>query len=328
MRKHLITYLLILSYSLTGKSFAQSFEDSISEADSQKHIDFLASDKLKGRVNFSPEQLEAAKYISDEFSSYGLKAYPYKDFYQPFVILSGKLMSVSPEGNILGDSVLYNMVGILPGKTRPEEVIIFSAHYDHVNRDVFGNRGGIFNGANDNASGVTGVLMLARYFSLRNDNERTIIFCLFAGEELGMYGSKVFTNFIEPPNIKAVINIEKNGKHNRHGKNSFFVTGSEKSDLRKILKRNLSGENVKVEGDGLDHRDLFYRSDNYPFNLKGIVAHSIMCSDDNDPCYHKPCDDPDEIDTANMTRIIRAIAKGSVSLISGADTPKWKKKSK
>ena len=67
---------------------------------------------------------------------------------------------------------------------------------------------------------------------------------------------------------------------------------------------------------------LFQRSDNYPFFLKGIPAHSIMCSDDTDPCYHKPCDDASRIDFENMARIINAIAKSCQTLISGEDTPK------
>ena len=67
--------------------------------------------------------------------------------------------------------------------------------------------------------------------------------------------------------------------------------------------------------------NLFERSDNFPFALKGIPAHTIMCSDDSDPCYHKTCDDFKTIDIKNMTTIIRAIAQGSQSIIDVRDTP-------
>ena len=93
----------------------------------------------------------------------------------------------------------YNIVGMLPGKSKPGELILFSAHYDH--EGVF-DRGkkkdSILNGANDNASGTTALLMLAKYFAQKNDNERTILFCAFAGEELGLLGSKDFVNHVDP----------------------------------------------------------------------------------------------------------------------------------
>jgi Zn-dependent M28 family amino/carboxypeptidase len=218
-------------------------------------------------------------------------------------------------------SELYNIVGMIPGHSLPEEVIIFSAHYDHVDHGIFGEVEGIYNGANDDASGTTAVLALAKYFALRNNNERTLVFCLFAGEELGLYGSKSFINMVKPDHIKAVINIEMIGMTNATGKNAFFVTGSYLSDLAKILRRNLKGEKIKVIDQGSDPKLLFQRSDNYPFAAEGIPAHSIMCSDDNEPCYHKTCDDVKRIDIENMTRIIQAIAKSCRSLINGKDTP-------
>ena len=220
------------------------------------------------------------------------------------------------------NNVAYNVIGVLPGNSKPDEAIIFSAHYDHLNMDLSGSGNKVFNGANDNASGTTAVLELAKYFSMRGDNARTIIFCLFAGEELGLLGSQQFVMDINPRKIKAVINIEMIGITNRAGKNAFFITGAQFSNLKKILTKNLKENKVKVTNEGIDLKMLFQRSDNYPFFLKGIPAHSIMCSDDTDPCYHKPCDDASRIDFENMARIIKAIAKSCQTLISGEDTPK------
>jgi Zn-dependent M28 family amino/carboxypeptidase len=210
---------------------------------------------------------------------------------------------------------------MLPGKSKPNEVIVFSAHYDHISEDMYNNYGRVFNGANDNASGTTAVLALADYFSMRNDNERTILFCLFAGEELGLLGSRAFVSTIKPESIKAVINIEMIGMTNAVGKNAFMVTGPDRSTLFDILKKNVRGIDINVKPLRRDDRNLFERSDNYPFYLKNIPAHTIMCSDDNDNCYHQACDDADRIDTKNMTSIIRAIAKSAVTLINGNDTP-------
>ena len=306
-----------------ASSYTKSVNDTISEEDAKRHIYYLASDKLRGRVNFTNEQLAAAIYISKEFNSYGLQPLPpFKCFYQPFLSVSGYSLPAFSACDTLSDSVLYNIVGLIPGKSNPDEIIIFSAHYDHVEKGLMGQTGEIYNGANDDASGTTAVLMLAQYFAMRHDNERTIMFCLFAGEELGLLGSHAFVNRISADKVKAVINIEMIGKKNWAGKNSFVVTGSEYSDLKVILKKNLQTENVKVRSDRLDQTYLFMRSDNYSFAKKGIPAHSIMCSDDSEPCYHKPCDDAERIDIENMTTIIKAIAKGCSTLISGKDTPR------
>ena len=114
------------------------------------------------------------------------------------------------------------------------------------------------------------------------------------------------------------------GMTNRTGKSAFFLTGTSYSNLYDILRKNLRGSSVDIRTDGFDTKNLFQRSDNFPFFQKQIVAHSIMCSDDDDPCYHETCDDADRIDFRNMTEIIRAIAKSCRTLISGEDTPKLK----
>jgi Zn-dependent M28 family amino/carboxypeptidase len=317
------TILAFFLCMLSVTSFSQSVTDTINEEDTKRHVNYLASDKLRGRVNFTKEQLEAAEYISKEFTLYGLKPYPgYSNYYQPFYFASGNKQFIYRDSYTTDDTALYNIVGVIPGKSKPDEMIIFSAHYDHVNWGLSGDTGGIFNGANDNASGTAAVLMLANYFSMRNDNERTLVFCLFAAEELGLFGSIAFAKTAEPEKIKAVINIEMIGRTNRTGKNGFIVTGSQYSDLADILKNNLKGEKVKVRNEGTDVTGLYSRSDNYSFAKKGIPAHSIMCSDDKEDCYHKPCDDAKWIDTKNMTRVIQAIAKGCTTLISGGDTPR------
>jgi Zn-dependent M28 family amino/carboxypeptidase len=210
-----------------------------------------------------------------------------------------------------------NVIGVLPGKSLPEEAIIFSAHFDHVRPS--GNR--IFNGANDNASGTTALLMLASYYRQLNNNERTLIFCAFSGEELGLLGSGVFVNFIHPPAIKAVVNLEMLGRTNVVSKKEFFLTGNNESNLFKIFEKNLVATPYKIAPDKKKEKNLFMRSDNYPFYLKGIPAHTIMCSDDDDDCYHQPCDDLELIDISNMVDVIKGIITACTTLVNGVDTP-------
>lgn len=394
---------------------AQDFVDSIRKSEAYEILNFLSSDDLEGRGNFTAGLTVAANFIANKFAEYGLQPLGGNfNFYQPFnakdsksiyrdkVKWNGKYLDrsqfiyISPEimpqprtlsdfrviecdgmfndsillahwtdttntliwwkrsssdkkeipfenihtpgfpplknilfvssatlprsvvirvNEVYRENVLFNMIGVLPGKTKPNEIVIFSAHYDHI-----GSTGGIHNGANDDASGTAAVLMLAKYFALRNDNDRTIFFCAFAGEELGLLGSSFFASIVEPEYIKSVINIEMIGKTNVAGKNSFFITGARYSSLGQILKTNLKNNAVQVHSDP-EKNNLFQRSDNFPFAEKGIPAHTIMCSDDKDPCYHQTCDDVKSIDIENMVRIIRAIALGVQSIVSGKDTP-------
>jgi hypothetical protein len=214
----------------------------------------------------------------------------------------------------------YNVVGVLPGKSKPNEVIIFSAHYDHKGINLYEKKDTIMNGANDDASGVTATLMLADYFSRQGNNERTIIFCTFAGEEPGLVGSGQMVDIFDTKKIVAVVNIEMIGIP-QYGLNAVFITGTQYSSLPSILKKNLKDVNIKTKPEPDLKKRLFQRSDNFPFALKEIPAHTIMCSDDSDPCYHRPCDEVRRIDIANMTRIIRGIAVAAESLISGKETP-------
>jgi Zn-dependent M28 family amino/carboxypeptidase len=303
-------------------AFSQT-DEGISETEVQRILGFLSSDSLKGRGNYSPELYTAAEFIADEFGKDSLSALFDSSYFQPFTskFLSRKLRDSVAAGTYDPKKILLNVVGVLEGKSRPNEIVVFSAHYDHIGGSAGKKRDAIFNGANDNASGTTAVLSLAHYFAKRKDNERTIIFCAFAGEELGLLGSNAFVHRINPESFVAVINIEMVGSTNAAGLNAFLLTGAEQSDLKHILQKNLEGSSITVLDDRNPERQLFQRSDNYPFALKGIAAHTIMSSDDGDDCYHRTCDEMARIDTKNMTKLIRSIAVATASIISGEDTP-------
>jgi hypothetical protein len=245
-------------------SFCQA--DTISKDEVKRIISFLASDRMKGRGNFTPELQRAADFISDEFRKDSLQFFPGLDsYFLPFSTeqLSNEQIQKDSTGHYNHELVLQNIIGVLPGKTKPEEVIIFSAHYDHMG--VISGEG-IYNGANDDASGTTAVVELAHYYSMRNDNERTLIFCTFAGEELGLYGSIAFAPYIKPEKVVADINIEMIGRQLKN--NSFFITGTWLSDFEGIMKKNLEGQKIKIIKDPDLSKRLFWRSDNYSFAKK------------------------------------------------------------
>lgn len=215
----------------------------------------------------------------------------------------------------------YNVVGMLPGKSKPNEVVIFSAHYDHMGINTKNPKDLIMNGANDDASGTTAVIALADYFAKLDNNERTILFCAFAGEELGLVGSYDFINYLIPESVVAMINIEMIAIP-QFGKNKIMITGERNSDLPEILKSGMSKSNFSFRRDNDERKALFTRSDNYPFAIQQVPAHTIMGSDDDDPCYHKPCDEVKRIDANYMTRVIKAIATSVSDILNGKLTPK------
>ena len=171
---------------------------------------------------------------------------------------------------------LTNLAGIIPGKTRPEEYVIFSAHYDHLGIGLPDARGdSIYNGANDDASGVTAVITLANYFSKLNNNQRTLVFVAFTAEEIGEFGSAYFSDKMDPAKVVAMVNIEMIGTESKWGKNSAYITGYDKTDMGAILQKNLLNSPFRFYPDPYPQQMLFLRSDNASLAKKGVPAHTI-----------------------------------------------------
>jgi hypothetical protein len=219
---------------------------------------------------------------------------------------------------------LKNVVGVLPGKSKKDEYVVFSGHYDHLgigkaNKD----QDSTFNGANDDAAGTAAVIILGKYFSrLKEKNERTIIFVAFTGEEIGGFGSRYFSQQLSADKVMAMFNIEMIGTESKWGANSAYITGFEKSDMGKILQANLADSKFKFEPDPYPEQNLFYRSDNATLAALGVPAHTISTSKmDTEKFYHTVDDEIGTLDMSNMTQIIKAIAISSKSIVSGKDTP-------
>lgn len=218
---------------------------------------------------------------------------------------------------------LANVIGILPGKSKKEEFVVFSGHYDHIGIGKPTAEGdSIYNGANDDAAGTTAVMMLANYFAKQKNNERTLIFVAFTAEEIGGFGSQYFSKQINADKTVAMFNIEMIGTESQWGKNSAYITGYEKSDFGKILQGNLAGSQFKFEPDPYPKQNLFYRSDNATLAALGVPAHTISTSKmDTEKFYHTADDEIETLDMANMTEIIKAIAISSKGIVSGKETP-------
>ena len=233
--------------------------------------------------------------------------------------------------NEITEQKLKNVVGILPGKSKKEEYVIFSGHYDHLGIGKPNNeQDSIFNGANDDAAGTTAMIVLSKYFShLKGKNERTIIFVAFTAEEVGGFGSSYFSKQLNADKIVAMFNIEMIGTESKWGTSSAYITGFEKSNMGKILQDNLADSKFKFEPDPYPQQNLFYRSDNATLAALGVPAHTISTSKmDSEKFYHTLNDEIETLDMINMTEIIKAIALSSKSIVSGKDTPSRVEKQK
>jgi len=229
--------------------------------------------------------------------------------------------------NELTEQKLKNVVGVIPGKSKKDEFVVFAGHYDHLGiGKPDANGDSVYNGANDDAAGTTAVMMLAKYFSQVKNNERTLIFVAFTAEEIGGYGSRYFSKQMNPDKVMAMFNIEMIGTDSKWGANSAYITGYEKSDMGKILQANLVGSKFHFEPDPYPKQNLFYRSDNATLAALGVPAHTISTSKmeqppNNEPNYHKQSDEIGTLDMNNMAEIIKAIAISSKTIVSGKDTP-------
>ena len=297
--------------------FVCSFLNSqtINEVSVKKYLYTLANDSMQGRKAGSPGIEKAAKYIEQQFSKIGLKPFNGSSFRQTF-------KHINKRSEKKEELTLFNVIGLLEGTTLKEEFVVISAHYDHLGRKNIGEGDLIFNGANDNASGVSAMIMLADYFKKTKINKRSILFIAFTAEEMGLVGSNHFGKTISAEAIIAGVNIEMIGKESPFGPKTAWLTGFNRSDFGKIIQKNLSFSEYKLYPDPYINYRLFFRSDNASLARLGVPAHTFSTSPmDKDLDYHKVSDEAETLDVKTITETIKAIATGIRSIISGDDTP-------
>ena len=307
--------LCFICFVSTEQGFTQLANEIINEMEVHRIEQTLAADAMEGREIFSAGIEKAAQFIADEFRAAGLQPVD-SNYFQVFEAPHNKK-------DMGAAQMLKNVVGILPGRSRPGEIVIFSAHYDHLGiKKATAQGDSIFNGANDDAAGTTAVIMLAKHFAATQNNERTLVFAAFTAEESGGWGSQHFSKQLDPDSIVAMFNIEMIGTESKWGTNSAFITGFEKSDMGAIMQNNLSGSGFEFYPDPYPDLRLFYRSDNATLARLGVPAHTISTSKmDKEKFYHTADDEIETLDMKNMTRIIQAIALSSQTIVAGTDTP-------
>jgi len=287
-------FLVVLFSCSPG--IAQKIEDK----NIQKHIRFLADDALQGRQTGSEGERLAMEYIQGEFKK--LKLSPLGDgnsFAQEFPFKGGT-HGTGAEGTA------HNVVAFLDNKA--DKTIIIGAHFDHLGLGENGSsldanpQGKIHNGADDNASGVAGVLELARYFKNNKVKENSnFLFICFSGEELGLFGSKYFTEkpTLELSNVNYMINMDMIGRLNPVTK-SISVSGSGTSPVWETLLKNTNTTlTIKTDSAGVGP------SDHTSFYLKNIPVLHFFTGSHSD--YHKPSDDWDKINYAGEKEVLELV---------------------
>ncbi|HMI04535.1 MAG TPA: M20/M25/M40 family metallo-hydrolase [Pedobacter sp.] len=304
--KKTIYFLFVLF--LAQQAAAQDINKIITREYVDRLIKTLSSDEMEGRATFSPGIDKAASFIEQEFKAIGL---------QPLDGQTGFRQSFEKDGK-----PLFNVAGMIPGKSKAKEIVVFSGHYDHLGIIKGDGQDTIANGADDDASGTTAMIALAKYYKELNNNERTLIFVAFTAEEIGGFGAKYFSEKLNPDDVSAMFNIEMIGKESKFGKNTAFITGYERSDFGKILQKNLEGGEFTFHPDPYPKQKLFYRSDNATLAALGVPAHTISTDQiDTDKLYHTVKDEYSSLDTENILATIKGIAQSAISIIKGTDTP-------
>lgn len=270
----------------------------IVEADLSGHLNVLASDTLEGRGAGSPGGKAAGTYIAEQLQNMGVTpAGEDGTYFQSF----GK--------------EYRNLLAIVPGSDEKfkEEIIVVCGHYDHVgfgrNKNSLGSVGKIHNGADDNGSGVSGMLeILQSVMSTRSEFKRTLLFVFWDAEELGLLGSKhwVETPTIPLERIRLVINIDMIG---RLRDQSVEMYGTRTAiGLRQMICQHNVGNQLLID----ENWDIIRNSDHYPFakkNIPFLLFHTRKHDD-----YHRPSDDIDKINLAGMQTISRLVFRTVHSL--------------
>jgi Zn-dependent M28 family amino/carboxypeptidase len=166
-----------------------------------------------------------------------------------------------------------NVVGKLEGTDKKDEYVVYSAHYDHLGRDSTKKGDQIYNGANDNASGVAGILEIARAFTkLPEHPRRSILFVMVTAEEKGLLGAKYYANNPLYPLAKTAANINVDEMNQWGRTKDFSVVGLGNSDLDDVVTSVLTADGRTVRGDAEPEKGFYYRSDHFEFAKKGVPA--------------------------------------------------------
>lgn len=278
------------------KATDKIFSYKVEETSVSQTLKALSADDMQGRESGTEGINKAANYLADVLKKYNVKPY-FKNYHDTLSNFKG---------------TTFNVVGIIEGNdpVLKREFVILGAHYDHIGISKEGIDGDfINNGANDDASGVTAVAELAKYFGLNKTNKRSIIIAFFAAEETGLLGSYHLSAKMKKLNVNlyTMLNFEMIGVP-MEAEYSAYITGFSKSNMASKINEYAGKKLVGYLQMEFQYQ-LFMRSDNFPFFKEFNVPCQTVSTFDfkNFEYYHHVKDEFEQMDIPHMTRFIQDI---------------------
>lgn len=285
----------------------------INETTAVEIVNTLADDSFEGREAGLRGGEMAAEYIVSQLSKWGVKPLDASGYYQEFTAAKNYnnwiTESDMPLDNLIASGcekrIMKNILACIPGKG--EGYVVVGAHYDHLGMDTTLVGDKIYNGADDNASGVVAVLQLAKAMKKsKKKPERTIIFAFWDGEEQGMLGSRFFvkrTSFLS--DIAAYMNFDMVGRGAEGNTcNLSYIYSAGNPLFGEWLQADVVNYNLKLIPVYNASNNLLGSSDISPFTRKGVPI--VWYHTEGHPDYHRPSDTADKINYANLLEITRA----------------------
>jgi hypothetical protein len=291
----------------------------------------LAADSMEGRRTGTPGSARAARFLAERMRSYGLEPAGDSGYFQrvPYEVVMG------PEGEMLrlpgakgADSATverihdYNLIGLVRGSDPAlrDEAVVLGAHFDHVGigKPVAGDS--VYNGADDDASGVAVVLAAARELA-RTPPRRSVVFLLTSGEEFGVLGTQWYLDRPAVPLSRTIadLQVEMVGRPDSlaGGPGKLWLTGYERS----TMGESFTTAGLPIVADPRPDFRFFERSDNIVFALRGIPAHTLS-SFGLHADYHQPSDQVDRIDFAHLEQVADVVVRAT-RILGDGPAPAW-----
>ena len=295
----------------------------------------LAADSMGGRAIGSVGSLMAAGLIAEEFDDAGVAPAGTTGYIQEIAVArvtlpdGGSRVLTVEAAETFPDSAKQfmsdrNVIGIVRGSdpSVAREVIVVGAHFDHVGVGSPVDGDSIYNGADDDASGVVAVLEAARDLASGTPPRRTVVFALFTGEEVGGLGSRWYLDHPAVPLEQTVaqLQVEMIGRPDdlAGGPGNLWATGYQRSTVGAIL----SDFGVPIVADPYPDENFFFRSDNVRFAYEGIPAHTLS-SFNLHLDYHSPFDDVERVDFDHVVAAIETIIMAVRALADAPSAPAW-----
>jgi len=307
--KKIVLFASVLSFIACGSSKnaidenidqAVKYASTITAKELGAHLFTYASDDFEGRNTGEPGQKKAVEYLKDFYIAQGIKSpMGNNDYFQE--VPEEWLANNSRRGKLKASE---NVLAFIEGSEKPEEIIVISAHLDHVGV----NNGEIYNGADDDGSGTVALLEIAEAFKMAADAgkgpKRSILFLHVTGEEKGLLGSKYYTQNPTFPLANTVcnLNIDMIGRidaKHKEDPNYVYLIGSDKlSTELHTLSENINKKYMNINldykyNDENDPNRFYYRSDHYNFAKNNVPI--IFYFNGTHVDYHQPTDTPDKI---------------------------------